>query len=131
MQSVVTPHLLITDDDRDFRETLADAFMARGLRASVSADGWDTLRQVEMHEFHLLLVDFQMPGLSGLETIRRVQQTKTRLPCILVSGAVDHLVLEKARDCLIYSVLSKPISFRQTSAIVMRALRDVYAWGTD
>lgn len=71
--SLVTPRLLITDDDRDFRETVAGALADRGFETLQAADGEETLRIICRQEVHLLLLDMQMPRLSGLETIERLR----------------------------------------------------------
>src|SRR5437764_3417607 len=71
--SLFTPRLLITDDDRDFRETLAGALADRGFETLQAADGEEALKIVCRQEVHLLLLDMQMPRLSGLETIERLR----------------------------------------------------------
>jgi CheY-like chemotaxis protein len=69
---LVTPRLLITDDDRDFRETVAGVLTDRGFETLQAADGEEALEIVVRQEVHLLLLDMQMPRLSGLETIERL-----------------------------------------------------------
>jgi CheY-like chemotaxis protein len=71
--SLFTPRLLITDDDRDFRETVAGALADRGFETLQAADGEETLQIIGRQEVHLLLLDMQMPRLSGLETIERLR----------------------------------------------------------
>ncbi len=71
--SLLTPRLLITDDDRDFRETVAGALEDRGFETLQAADGEETLRIICRQEVHLLLLDMQMPRLSGLDTIERLR----------------------------------------------------------
>src|SRR3954452_18393868 len=68
-----TPRLLITDDDRDFRETVAGVLADRGFETLQAADGEEALSIVCRQEVYLLLLDMQMPRLSGLETIERLR----------------------------------------------------------
>src|SRR6266850_6859952 len=70
---LLTPRLLITDDDRDFRETVAGMLTDRGFETLQAADGEEALQIVCRYEVHLLLLDVQMPRLSGLETIERLR----------------------------------------------------------
>ena len=91
------PSLLITDDDRDFRETLQGAFEPQGFRTLLAGDGEEALRIVRSEEVHLLLVDMHMPKLTGLETLRRVKQIKATLPCILISANLDEVLIEQAQ----------------------------------
>jgi len=71
---VVTPSLLITDDDAALRETLGGLFQPRGFRVLFAGDGEEALRIVGQEEVHLILLDMHMPKLTGLETLRRVKQ---------------------------------------------------------
>jgi CheY-like chemotaxis protein len=123
------PTLLITDDDRDFRETLQNVFEPRGYRTVLACDGEEALEAMRSHEVHLALLDMHMPRLTGLETIRRVKQIHhSPLPCILISAALDDSLIEQARRADAYSVLSKPVAFRDLTDLVNLAFREVYNW---
>ena len=127
---LVTPSLLITDDDRDFRETLRDVFEPRGFRTLLAGDGEEALHVMQHESVHLVLLDMHMPRLSGLETIRRLKQLQafTRTPCILMSGALDDAIIAAARQANAFSVLAKPLRRGQITDAVNRAMRVTYAW---
>jgi CheY-like chemotaxis protein len=127
MMSVKTPSILITDDDHDFRETLRIVFEPRGFRTLLAGDGEEALQIVHNEEVHLLLLDMHMPRLSGLETLRRVKQFRSRLPCILLSAALDDLLIQQAQMAEAFSVLSKPVSRVQITNVVEMALRHAYS----
>lgn len=122
------PSLLITDDDRDFRETLRGVFEPRGFRTLLAADGQQALDIVRHEPIHVMLLDMHMPKLTGIETIRRVKQVYSDLPCILISAGLDELLAEEARQAEAFSVLAKPVSFAEVTSIVSHALRQVYDW---
>ena len=124
------PSLLITDDDRDFRETLRSLFEPR-FRTLVAGDGEEALDIVRSQEVHLLLLDMHMPKLTGLETLRRVKQFKSRLPCILLSAGLDEAIIRQAELAEAFSVLSKPISRQQLTSTVDAAMRRIYNWHGD
>ena len=122
------PSILITDDDRDFRETVRVVFEPRGFRTLLAGDGEEALHIIRGQEVHLLLLDMHMPKLTGLETIRRVKQFRWRLPCILLSAALDDSLIQQAQFVEAFSVLSKPVSRQQLTSTVDLALRRVYNW---
>lgn len=122
------PSILITDDDLDFRETLRIVFEPRGFRTLLAANGEEALDIVRREQVHLLLLDMHMPKLTGLETIRRVKQFQLRLPCILLSAALDDGLIREAHLAEAFSVLSKPISRGQLNSVVDSALRHAYNW---
>ena len=124
------PSLLITDDDHDFRETLRAVFEPR-FRTLLAGDGQEALEIVRREEVHLLLLDMHMPRLTGLETLRQVKQLKSRLPCILLSGALDEALVRQAELAEAFSVLAKPISRQQLTSTVDAAMRRIYNWQSD
>ncbi len=121
------PSLLITDDDLDFRETLRHVFEPR-FRTLLARDGQEALDIVQSEEVHLVLLDMHMPRLTGLETLRRVKQFKSRLPCILLSAGLDEVLERQARLAEAFSVLAKPVSRRDLTSTVEAALRRIYGW---
>jgi CheY-like chemotaxis protein len=137
--SLVTPRLLITDDDRDFRETVAGALEDRGFKTLQAADGEETLRIVFRQEVHLLLLDMQMPRLTGLETIERlrglempwntaVEKPIVALPWILISGALDDQLIARAKAAAAFSVLPKPVRLPDLTGAITGALAQAYGW---
>lgn len=94
---LITPRLLITDDDRDFRETVAGLLTERGFETLQAADGEEALQIVCRQKVHLLLLDMQMPRLSGLETIERLRQEWGHGRVLSAEGfaAYDDQVLER------------------------------------
>jgi CheY-like chemotaxis protein len=124
------PSLLITDDDHDFRETLRSVFEPR-FRTLLAGDGEEALDIVRNQEVHLVLLDMHMPKLTGLETLRRVKQFKSRLPCILLSAGLNDLIIQQAQLAEAFSILSKPISRQQLTSTVDAAMRRIYNWDGD
>jgi two-component system chemotaxis response regulator CheY len=123
-----TPCLLITDDDRDFRETLRDVFEPRGYRTILAGDGEQALTIVQKESVHVLLMDMHLPRITGLETIRRVQAFQAALPCILVSAALDDSIMAEAKQTRVFSVLPKPFRSAQITELVRRAMHEAYGW---
>ncbi len=137
---VFTPCLLITDDDRDFRETVAGMLNERGFETLQAADGEEALDVVARQEVHLLLLDMQMPRLSGLDTIERLHERDqggiwrpttvglVPLPWILLSGALDEQIISRARAASAFSVLPKPVRLPALTGAVTGALQQAYDW---
>ena len=125
---VESPSLLITDDDLEFRQTLRGVFEPKGFRTLLAGDGEEALQIVHNQEVHLILLDMHMPKLNGLETIRRVKQFKALLPCILMSAALDEGMVQQAHRLHAFSVLPKPVTFRELLVVVAQALERTYNW---
>lgn len=123
----VTPSILITDDDRGFRETVRDLLEPQGFRTLLAADGEEALEIVRFEPVHLLVLDMHMPKLTGLETIHEIKRMRALLPCILVSAAFDE-ELERLAQEQAFSVLHKPVSGQKITQTVRLALRWTYNW---
>ena len=126
---MVSPSLLITDDDRAFRETLREVFQPRGFRTILAADGEEAVEVARSEpELHLVLIDMHMPRLTGIEAIKRIRQHRAGMPCILISGQLDDEIRSSV-DAI--RVLDKPVSFQEVTESVHDALRITYPWGGD
>jgi CheY-like chemotaxis protein len=125
---MITPALLITDDDRAFRETLRSVFEPRGFCTLLAGDGREALDIVRSQAVHLALFDLHMPLLDGLETIRQLRVSANHMPCILMSAKLDQGVVDAAREEQVYSVLSKPFSISKITSLVRDALQQAYPW---
>ena len=125
---IFTPHLLITDDDRAFRETLQGVFEPRGFRTSLAADGAEAVEIVRRTQIHLVLMDLHMPRLTGLEAARQLKDQHADLPCVLISGGLDDQTVTEVHRTTFFSILTKPVSFSEVTDTVCSALHAVYNW---
>ena|SRR5438105_2345537 len=117
--------ILITDDDRDSRETLREIVAPEGYRTILAASGEEALEIVHDEPVHLVLLDMHMPRLTGLETIRLMHEENAVLPCILVTADAD-AVIRQALTAHVFSVIPKPVSKNVVLYTVVRALGRVY-----
>ena len=98
-------------------------FEPEGFHTFLAGDGLEAFEIVRTTPVHLVLLDMHMPRLNGVETIRRVHEIKPELPCILLSAALDDLIIKAAEEVLAFSILRKPCSRRQLTTLVYRALQ--------
>ena len=125
---LTAPMMLITDDDRDFRETLREVFEPQGYRTLLASDGEEALCILRQEQIHVVLLDMHMPRLTGLETAQRVRESRIEVPCILLSAALDEVLVEAARQVPMFASLSKPVSFRDITRLVSAAMREAHQW---
>ncbi len=123
--------ILITDDDRDSRETLRDIVAPQGYRTILAASGEEALEIVHVEPIHLVLLDMHMQRLTGLETIRLMHEENAVLPCILVTADADAGLIRQALNAQVFSVIPKPVSKNVVLYTVVRALGRVYGPAVD
>ena len=114
--------VLVVDDEPHIRTVLRGYLEAEGFAVSEAADGEAAIRQVRQHAPELMLLDVMLPGIDGLEVLRRVR-TFSDVYVILVtarSEEVDKLVgLGVGAD----DYVTKPFSPREVAARVKAVLR--------
>jgi DNA-binding NarL/FixJ family response regulator len=89
--------VLVVDDHRTFAEALAMAIgLEKDMVARVAWSGLEALQMVERDRPDVVLVDLQMPGLSGIETIRRIRELHGDASIVVISAHDDDL--DKARS---------------------------------
>lgn len=114
--------LLIADDDPACRSVLKEIFEPRGFRTFLASTGEEALALVEVHPVDCMLLDFNMPGMSGLDLVRVVRQFHASLPCIMITAESNERILHTALSLRVYSVLPKPISRDLITVVVRRAI---------
>ncbi|HEX5328717.1 response regulator [Sulfuricurvum sp.] len=113
---------LIADDNELERELIASILRSWGAFAIVCASGEEALALMMSETFDFLIVDWQMPGLDGLDVIKRVQQTSNRgFPKIIMVTAHVKEELHKAasqKQVTLERVLYKPV----TPSVLLEAI---------
>ena len=88
-------HILVVDDDAEIRALLARYLVTQGFRVSVAADRRDCLARITDQRPDLVVLDVLLPDGSGLEICRTMQDTRPRIPVILLTALkeeVDRIV---------------------------------------
>jgi len=116
------PHILIVDDDRQIRASLARFLTANGFRISVAEDGAAMFAAIEKGRFDLVVLDIMMPGEDGLTLCRRLREAG-RIPVIFLtalSAEIDCVAgLELGAD----DYICKPVRPRELLARIRAVLR--------
>ena len=121
-QQPLTPRrVLIVDDDPGQRSLLDSFLRGQGFEIMLADSGERALELLSAGKFDMMISDVRMPGLSGLETLRRVRQQSAALPVLLVTAYADirEAVVAMRDGALNY--LAKPIDLDELLATVRQA----------
>ena len=114
--------VLLVDDDVDLGALLKEYLEGDGLRVALSYTGPDGLARASSGEFSLVVLDIMLPGLGGLDVLRRIRET-SNVPVIMLSARgddADRIVgLEVGAD----DYLPKPCNARELLARIRSVLR--------
>ena len=122
--------LLIADDDARLRSALREVFEPEGFRTYEASTGAEAVDVAQNEPVDLLMMDWQMPGMTGLEAFRLIKEMLGLLPCILMTGAPSKELLLNALAEQAYTVLEKPISPGVAVYTVHRVVKVFYHRGS-
>lgn len=119
---VSSVEILIVDDDPGQRSLLNSFLKSQGFRTTVASSGEEALGILKTHPVALMISDVRMPGISGLETMRRARQEHAALPILLVTAYADIREAVSAMRDGALNYLSKPIDLDELLASVQKAV---------
>ena len=116
-----TPRILIVDDDPGQRSLLDSFLRGQGFETVLADSGERALETLRAGRFDMMISDVRMPGLSGLETLRRVRPQFPSLPVLLVTAYADIREAVGAMRDGALNYLAKPIDLDELLASVRQA----------
>ncbi|HEY0661812.1 MAG TPA: response regulator [Lysobacter sp.] len=127
--------VLVVDDNATAREILSTMARSFGLEVDLAIGGTEALRKIDEAEhqalpYDLVLMDWKMPGLDGIDTVQQLQQRDlTRSPAVIMVtayGREEALGDAERRGVMLHSVLTKPV----TPSTLLEAIGEVLGRGT-
>ncbi|MEJ5368441.1 MAG: sigma-54 dependent transcriptional regulator [Bryobacteraceae bacterium] len=114
--------ILVVDDDESLRQVMSMQLEEMGYAALTAASGEEALRLLANEPVSLVITDYRMPGMSGLELLARIRADFPLLPVIMITafGSIGNAV--EAIKAGAFDYISKPIDFDQLGIAVRRAL---------
>jgi CheY-like chemotaxis protein len=117
--------IMLVDDEAPIRSLLRMAFEAKGFEVHEAENGIAALKLIETIEPHAAVIDLVMPGMEGIETIRRLRAVKPALRIVALSGGgnmgfVDFL--KYARQLGADEALTKPVVLKDLVSCVSRLI---------
>ena len=116
------PRVLVVEDSRTVRAALVEALTGAGFEAVAVSDATEALDALAHRRFNLVLADYQLPGMNGLNLLAALRGTDADFPLILYSGSMTPELATQARDFGVAAVLEKPISLDRLVSEVRAAL---------
>lgn len=116
--------ICIADDHLNIREMLRYALTLQGLEVVEAVDGVDALEKIVAHNVDMVLVDWLMPNLDGLEMLRRMREMDAfaETPVVMISGRDDIDARNRARELGVLYWLKKPFRISELQMIVENSL---------
>ena len=116
------PRILIVDDEPGIRQSLKGVFEDEGFLTDSVASGEECLRKIVDTAYDLVLLDIWLPGIDGIETLRRLREASPSTRVIMISGHATIATAVTATKLGAYDFIEKPLSLEHTLLIARNAL---------
>ncbi len=116
-------HILIVDDEASIRQSLEGILQDEGFRTSFAATGEDCLNNIQEEDPDLVLLDIWMPGIDGLETLKRIKQMRPGQLVIMMSGHGTIETAVKATRLGAYDFIEKPLSLEKVLLSIQNGMK--------
>jgi len=121
-------NILVVDDEESMRDSCRQALSGDGNKVEVAEDGAGGLAMLEKESFDLVILDLKMPGLSGMEVLKKIKERDTEIVVIVITG---YATIESAVEAMrrgAYDFIPKPFTPESLRVVVERALEKRRLW---
>jgi DNA-binding response OmpR family regulator len=112
--------LLWVDDEMELLKAHVIFLEKKGYEVTTASNGTDAIDLCRERSFDLVLLDEQMPGLSGLETLQRIKQISPATPVVMVTKSEEENIMEQAIGQKIADYLIKPVNPNQILLVLKK-----------
>jgi len=116
--------LLIVDDDQDTCSNLSDILADCGYSADVAYRGQDGLDLLKQFPYRLAVLDFKLPGMTGVELFARMRQIHQGIAGLLVTAFSSVKTSKEALAAGLQQVIDKPVDVPRLLLLIQQALGD-------
>ncbi|MBF0508685.1 MAG: response regulator [Deltaproteobacteria bacterium] len=114
--------ILLVDDEEELVKTLAERIKLRDLDPQVALNGEQALLTFEHTVPDVMVLDLKMPGIDGMEVLRRVKKVHPEVQVIILTGHGSDRDADEARRLGAFDYMQKPVELED----LVRAMRSAY-----
>ncbi len=123
----VPSKVLLVDDEREFVQTLSERLSLRDMGSAVAFDGESALKLVHEEEPEVMILDLKMPGIDGIEVLRRVKETQPGIEVIILTGHGSEADRQTCLNLGAFAYLQKPVDIDVLSDTLKKANEKIQA----
>lgn len=115
--------ILIIDDEAGIRKTLSSILTDEGYRVDTASTGEDGIEKIKKQKFSLVLLDIWLPGIDGVDTLKKIKEIDPHTEVIIISGHGNVETAVKITKLGAFDFIEKPFDLEKTVIIVQNAMR--------
>jgi DNA-binding NtrC family response regulator len=125
MEFELPSKVLLVDDEREFVQTLSERLQMRDLPTAVVYDGEQALSYLNEEEPEVMILDLRMPGIDGVEVLRRVKKEHPAVEVIILTGHGTEKDAILTSELGAFAYLEKPVEIDKLAQTVKAAYEKI------
>ena len=117
------PRFLLVDDEKEYIQTLSDRLKTREIESAIAYDGEEALSYLEKDEHEVMVLDLKMPGIDGMEVLRKVKKERPHVEVIILTGHGSEKDKRLAMELGAFAYLEKPVDIE----LLTKTMKEAYA----
>ena len=118
--------ILLVDDEQEFVETLSERIRMREHDSEVALNGEQALKKMEDDIPDVVVLDLKMPGIDGMEVLRRIRKAYPKVQVIMLTGHGSEKDEEEARKLGAFEYLQKPVEIDTLMKKIKKAYKNKF-----
>jgi len=114
--------ILWTDDEVEALKSHIIFLTEKGYEIDTCSNGNDTLDLIKQNPYDIIFLDENMPGLSGIETLRQIKKIRTDIPVVMITKSEEEDIMEAAIGLEITNYLIKPVKPNQVLLVIKKII---------
>jgi CheY-like chemotaxis protein/cytidylate kinase len=115
------PKIMLVDDEKEFVHTLSERLRTRDIESSIAYDGEQALEMVREETPDVIVLDLMMPGIDGIETLRRLKRDHPQVEVIILTGHGSDREKQIAEELGAFAYLRKPVDIDSLARVMREA----------
>ena len=116
--------ILVVDDERDICRMISNILKEEGYKVDKAYDGEQAIRKVKARGYNLMLLDYKLPDIDGINVLKEIRRIKPSLKVIMISAYGSPSIKSMAKKLGAYRFLDKPFDLNRLIKIVKDALAE-------
>ena len=116
------PRYLLVDDEKEFVQTLSERLQTRDLNSAIAYDGEEALSYIEKDEPDVMVLDLKMPGVNGMDVLRKVKKERPHVEVIILTGHGSENDRTLAMELGAFAYLEKPVDID----VLTKTMKEAY-----
>jgi DNA-binding NtrC family response regulator len=122
--------VLVVDDDPGIRDILTEVISARGNKVVTVDRAEEAVEQVKKQHFHLMFLDWTLPGMSGIEALSAIKAVDDKIIAVVITGYGDILTPKEKCSLGVQLLISKPFQLNEIISVLNKVNTNEKLYGT-